>query len=442
MQVEVGQQAARSLRPAASLSATGSPSALRPSSLAVPPLASPATSESASIPVGRPSACAGRPSACRAGSNRSSLSDPRRTPLDAPPADDCGSPPGHGAPSGPVGTHTSNPGSPPRRSAPESAGSPSAPPGPAPSGCPTVSAFRWLWVCRRVAPLGPIALRLQRFLDLVQKPHQALARGLDLFDRHAVHARRAFVAAHRVPGRLQRVPPIDPVIQRIEPELRLLLGLLVQLLSQLRKFLRQPRSRSVAGTASMAFRSSVVGSLPSGFSSSYRSTSRLRPLRSTVITRFLATMSLSDSRPAPLPGLCIPPRRWRSHPPPRRASQVPRLICPRALSPITPESPTTALPIASSPVSGFILKGGLATLSFTLSRGRIGSLALRLTSSPPEASPPGSLLLALGRLHVRWAIYMVSTFQLTRSARLSWRTLRKGASAEGAGGCMWELRRN
>lgn len=31
-------------------------------------------------------------------------------------------------------------------------------------------------------------------------------------------------------------------------------------------------------------------------------------------------------------------------------------------------------------------------------------------------------------LHVRWAIYMVSTSQLTRSARLSWRTPSKGES--------------
>ena len=35
-------------------------------------------------------------------------------------------------------------------------------------------------------------------------------------------------------------------------------------------------------------------------------------------------------------------------------------------------------------------------------------------------------LSALGRLHVRWAIYMVSTSQLTRPARLAWRTPSKG----------------
>jgi len=71
--------------------------------------------------------------------------------------------------------------------------------------------------------------------------------------------------------------------------------------------------------------------------------SLLRPLRSTVVTRFFATMGRSDSRSGPLPGLCFP---LRSLPlggqAPRRVSQVPRLICPHALSPPTPESPRAA----------------------------------------------------------------------------------------------------
>jgi hypothetical protein len=54
-------------------------------------------------------------------------------------------------------------------------------------------------------------------------------------------------------------------------------------------------------------------------------------------------MGRSDSRPGPLPGLCFPPGRWsRQAEPPRRVSQVPRLICPRVLSPSTPESPAVA----------------------------------------------------------------------------------------------------
>ena len=50
-------------------------------------------------------------------------------------------------------------------------------------------------------------------------------------------------------------------------------------------------------------------------------------------------------------------------------------------------------------------------------RGRIGSLALRLACSPPESASP-LLELALVRLHAEQAIYMVNSFQFTRSARL------------------------
>jgi hypothetical protein len=76
--------------------------------------------------------------------------------------------------------------------------------------------------------------------------------------------------------------------------------------------------------------------------SSYPNMSASRPLRSTVVTRFFATMGRSDSRTGPLPGLCFPLERRGLPPPPRRVSQAPRLICPRALSPLTPESPMAA----------------------------------------------------------------------------------------------------
>ena len=79
------------------------------------------------------------------------------------------------------------------------------------------------------------------------------------------------------------------------------------------------------------------------FPSSYPNVSAFRPLRSTVITRFPATMSRSDSRPEPTLRLFIPPRRWsRPARPPRRVSQVPRLIFLRAPSPTTPRSPVAA----------------------------------------------------------------------------------------------------
>ena len=46
------------------------------------------------------------------------------------------------------------------------------------------------------------------------------------------------------------------------------------------------------------------------------------------------------------------------------------------------------------------------------------SLALRLTGLPFEASSNGSLRSTLDWLHVEWEIYMVSSFHLTRSAKL------------------------
>jgi hypothetical protein len=74
-------------------------------------------------------------------------------------------------------------------------------------------------------------------------------------------------------------------------------------------------------------------------------------------------------------------------------------------------------PITSPPVSGFITYGRLAAL--TLHNEAVsGSLVLQLTGSPREASPDGLLRPTLARLPVEWAIDRVSSFQLTRSARL------------------------
>ncbi len=71
--------------------------------------------------------------------------------------------------------------------------------------------------------------------------------------------------------------------------------------------------------------------------------SLLRSLRSTVVARFTANMSRSDSRPSRLRVMYSPQALACLHRPLRRVSQVPRLICPRAPSPSTPESPVVAL---------------------------------------------------------------------------------------------------
>jgi hypothetical protein len=99
------------------------------------------------------------------------------------------------------------------------------------------------------------------------------------------------------------------------------------------------------------------------------------------------------------------------------AIQAPRLTFPRALSPTTPEGPLAALACCFT--------CGLVWLHPSRRTGHLripieaesGSLALRLTCSPPD-SPVPSLGLALVRLHAEQATYTVNSFQFTRSARL------------------------
>ncbi len=82
-----------------------------------------------------------------------------------------------------------------------------------------------------------------------------------------------------------------------------------------------------------------------------------------------------------------------------RVSQVPRPICRRAPSPPTPESPATASARCFVAGAGFSRFGSLATLA-ERNEAESGSLALRLTPSPREASPAGLLRRMLAGLHV------------------------------------------
>src|SRR6266851_2321786 len=84
--------------------------------------------------------------------------------------------------------------------------------------------------CRR------IGLGAWRLLKLIQESLHTGFRRFDLFDLHAIHPRRALVGSHPFPCRLQHIAPTDPVVQGVKPELRFLLGLLTQLLSQQREF--------------------------------------------------------------------------------------------------------------------------------------------------------------------------------------------------------------
>jgi len=75
------------------------------------------------------------------------------------------------------------------------------------------------------------------------------------------------------------------------------------------------------------------------------------------------------------------------------------------------------VPVASSPIPGFIFFGRLTTV-ILCNEADMGSLALRLACSPRKASPAELLPLTLARLLVKRAIYKISSFQNIRSARL------------------------
>src|SRR5260370_5820763 len=192
---------------------------------------------------------------------------------------------------------------------------------------------------------GLIALGAQSFLDFIEKTLHSRFRRFDLFNRHAVHSRCALVRSHTFPSCLQRGSPKYPPIQRVEAKLRLLLGLLAQLLSQLKELFRQSVAARllVQGFDMLSeLRSGIF--IQSGLPSSYKSMLSVRPLRSARITGFrhyyepLRIPARAGpevmSFPTPLVELPLPPCR---------ASQVPRLIYSRALPPTTPESSAGAV---------------------------------------------------------------------------------------------------
>jgi hypothetical protein len=130
-------------------------------------------------------------------------------------------------------------------------------------------------------------------------------------------------------------------------------------------------------------------------------------------------MGLSDSRPGPIPWLCIPSGRWFWLPFPA----LPGLpgsstdLSLRAV-PNHPGRSGECLLIASPPVTGFIILGRLAT---SVSVTRPNRVHLRYGS---QVRVPGfhqkgcPLSLRFRYMHER-AIYMVNSFQFTRLARLS-----------------------
>ncbi len=82
--------------------------------------------------------------------------------------------------------------------------------------------------------------------------------------------------------------------------------------------------------------------IQAGYPSSHRIMLSARPLRSSGITPLLRYYGPLRLPTRPLQRLCLPSARWPLPLPPGRASQAPRLFCPRALPSTTPEGPASA----------------------------------------------------------------------------------------------------
>jgi hypothetical protein len=170
--------------------------------------------------------------------------------------------------------------------------------------------------------------------------------------------------------------------------------------------------------------SSVLGIRQSALVASDSACSQPRPLRSTVVTRFIATMGLSDCRPQHPAWLLIPKPSSPLHEASAAAAALPssRRFCPRALSPFTPGNPRRASNrssvriLASPPLAGWPFpltcnEAESSSLNTTARAFASPGFAGRITPSPTRV-----------RLHDFRFVITVSTFHLTRTAKLSWRT--------------------
>jgi len=157
-----------------------------------------------------------------------------------------------------------------------------------------------------------------------------------------------------------------------------------------------------------------MGFIQAAFSSSCGNTLSAGLLGFTGITRLRGYYEPLRLPHGPWPGYLFPTHvgQWPTrHRPPVRVSQVPdcsvgirRPLSPRRVRPLH-------VFVAARSISGFTLFGGLATPTLC-HEAETGSLALRLTPSPSEASSAGLLRRPLGQLHGERTISMASTFQL------------------------------
>lgn len=249
----------------------------------------------------------------------------------------------------------------------------------------------------RTIRLGP-----QRLVQLLHERSRSPRSIHNLLDRDAIHPWCAVVRSDQGPGRPEHVGPVDPVIQRIKPELWLPLRLLVELLSQREDFLRQSidvdgedvsRRRCLRGRFSRRVACVAQAALHVSDSASCQQGS----FAPRALPRFVATVTPSDSQRCRT--TAVMDFRWRvGYDPAAWASQVPVMLlslsrC--ALSPLTPTSRTTAHACAFIVRAGFASFGRLAARILVF-RGRTGfacatahtvRLAGLRTSSYPTRPP-------------------------------------------------------
>ena len=145
----------------------------------------------------------------------------------------------------------------------------------------------------------------------------------------------------------------------------------------------------------------------------------------TLLDRHYSVSSLLFPSPTPTPAntkLLIPCRRLgqRHALSPVRSVGLPdtRLICRRPLSPVTPESRVVAIARCFTTRVGFRYSGTLATPIGVTRPNRV-HLRYGWRLCLPRLQPEDCSIRLLGQLHGERALTMVSTFQLTKSARFS-----------------------
>ena len=194
--------------------------------------------------------------------------------------------------------------------------------------------FRDIDSFNRARAVGP---SFELLVDLREELLLALLLVEDVFRPDSVDSSRLLPFADLLPCRFQHVHPVDPVVERIKTELRLLLRFLIQLPSQLPQLLRQqlhlgrvPVQISAVGYSVMDLwvkrlhgvwivaRSQSIPLAPGGLGLSQllwdRPTPAWAPLPSAGLSGSLASLSLraASSHPEEPAGCVLVSLRWQT----------------------------------------------------------------------------------------------------------------------------------